>query len=54
MLYGYFYYIYAAERRGDRDYEKYRNIALDDNLDSTPLETTSPWEKKEKKEIKHV
>ena len=49
MLYGYVYHLYSSEKKGTRDYEKYANIALDDELDSTPLETTSPWEKKKNK-----
>ena len=49
LLYGYVYHLYSSEKKGTRDYEKYANIALDDELDSTPLETTSPWEKKKNK-----
>jgi cytochrome c oxidase cbb3-type subunit 4 len=55
MLYGYIYHLYSSERKGTRDYEKYANIALDDKIDSTPIETTSPWDKKKNKgEKKHV
>ncbi len=55
MLYGYIYHLYSSEKKGTRDYEKYSNIALDDNVDSTPLETTSPWDKKKNKgETEHV
>ncbi len=55
MLYGYIYHLYSSEKKGTRDYEKYANIALDDELDSTPIETTSAWEKKKNKgEKKHV
>ena len=55
LLYGYIYHLYSSEKKGTRNYEKYANIALDDELDSTPLETTSPWDKKENKgERKHV
>jgi cytochrome c oxidase cbb3-type subunit 4 len=49
LLYGYIYHLYSSEKKGTRDYEKYANIALDDELDSTPIETTSPWEKKKNK-----
>jgi cytochrome c oxidase cbb3-type subunit 4 len=45
MLYGYIYHLYKSEKKGIKDYEKYANIALDDELDSTPLETSSPWDK---------
>jgi len=48
LFYGYIYHLYSSEKKGTRNYEKYANIALDDELDSTPLETTSPWDKKEK------
>ncbi len=48
LLYGYVYHLYSSEKKGTRNYEKYANIALDDEIDSTPLETTSPWDKKEK------
>ncbi len=48
LLYGYIYHLYSSEKKGTRNYEKYANIALDDEIDSTPLETTSPWDKKEK------
>jgi cytochrome c oxidase cbb3-type subunit 4 len=48
LLYGYIYHLYSSEKKGIRNYEKYANIALDDELDSMPLETTSPWDKKEK------
>ncbi len=55
MMYGYIYHLYSSEKKGTRDYEKYANIALDDELDSKPLETTSPWDKKKNKgEKKHV
>ena len=48
VFYSYIYYIYSNEKKGIKNYEQYSNIALDDELDSTPLETKSPWEKKEK------
>ena len=55
MLYGYIYHLYSSEKKGTRNYEKYANIALDDEITSTPLETTSPWDKKKNKgEKKHV
>jgi len=55
MLYGYIYHLYSSEKKGTRNYEKYANIALDDEVTSTPLETTSPWDKKKNKgEKKHV
>ena len=38
MLYWYIVYLYRSEKKGERDYEKYGNIALDDEITSTPVE----------------
>jgi len=38
MLYGYIVHLYRSEKKGERDYEKYGNIALDDEITSTPVE----------------
>ncbi|KEA45650.1 cytochrome C oxidase subunit III [Campylobacter mucosalis] len=38
VLYGYCYHLYRSERTGRRDYEKYSNLAIQDDLDSTILE----------------
>ena len=38
VLYGYIVYLYRSEKKGEKDYEKYGNIALDDEVDSTPIE----------------
>jgi cytochrome c oxidase cbb3-type subunit 4 len=38
MLYGYIIYLYRSEKKGERDYEKYGNIAIDDEIDSPPVE----------------
>jgi len=38
MLYGYIIHLYRSEKKGERDYEKYGNIALDDNITSAPIE----------------
>ena len=51
LLYSYIYYLYSSEKKGEKDYEKFAKIALDDNVDSTPTQSTSAWEtKKEDKE----
>ena len=34
MLYGYIIHLYRSEKKGERDYEKYGNIALDDEVTS--------------------
>jgi len=38
MLYGYIIHLYRSEKKGERDYEKYGKIALDDEITSTPVE----------------
>lgn len=38
MLYGYIIHLYKSEKKGERDYEKYGNIALDDEITSAPVE----------------
>lgn len=47
LLYGYIWHLYKSERTGRRDYEKYGNIALDDEITSEPLEK---YEKNKNKE----
>jgi cytochrome c oxidase cbb3-type subunit 4 len=42
MLYGYIVYLYRSEKKGEKDYEKLGNIALDDEIDSTPINTSDP------------
>ena len=37
MLYGYIIHLYRSEKKGESDYEKFGNIALDDNIDSKPI-----------------
>jgi cytochrome c oxidase cbb3-type subunit 4 len=38
ILYSYIFHLYRAERKGTRDYEKYGNLALDDEVSTKPLE----------------
>jgi len=38
VLYGYIYHLYSSQKKGIRDYEKYGNMALDDDITSTPVE----------------
>jgi len=51
MLYGYIIHLYRSEKKGERDYEKYGNIALDDEVTSIPVED-KPASKREYKEDK--
>jgi len=41
ILYGYIYHLYNSEKKGEENYEKYSNIALDDDIDSTPIKDSS-------------
>ncbi len=38
LFYSYAYSIYKRDKTGERDFEKYSNLVLDDSLDSAPLE----------------
>jgi cytochrome c oxidase cbb3-type subunit 4 len=38
VLYAYILHLYRAEKKGTRDYEKYGRLAIDDELDSSPVE----------------
>ena len=38
MLYWYIVHLYRSEKKGERDFEKYGNIALDDEVTSDPVE----------------
>ena len=38
LLYSYIIYLYRSEKKGEKDFEKYGSLALDDELDSKPLE----------------
>ncbi|MDQ1326090.1 MAG: cytochrome c oxidase cbb3-type subunit [Campylobacterota bacterium] len=50
ILYSYIIYLYRSEKKGEKDYEKYGNIALDDEIDSPPIER-NPKNQSEKKEL---
>jgi len=50
VLYSYVVYLYKSEKSGEKDYEKYGKLALDDSIDSKPLEKNRSRTKYEKKE----
>lgn len=52
MLYWYIVHLYRSEKKGERDYEKYGNIALDDEVTSTPVEDKPASEREYKEENK--
>lgn len=41
LLYGYIYHLYSSERKGTRNFEKYANMALDDEVTDKPVEEVS-------------
>ncbi|WP_345979768.1 cytochrome c oxidase, cbb3-type, CcoQ subunit [Sulfurimonas sp. HSL3-2] len=45
ILYSYIYHLYSSEKKGTKDFEKYGNIALNDEIDDTPVEPISKDEK---------
>jgi len=38
MFYAYAFSIYKRQRSGERDFEKYSDLVLNDSLDAAPLE----------------
>jgi cytochrome c oxidase cbb3-type subunit 4 len=38
VFYSYAYSIYKRDKKGERDFEKYSNLVLDDSIKSEPLE----------------
>lgn len=38
VLYGYWIHLYRSEKKGERDYEQYAKLALDDELDNKVVE----------------
>ncbi len=49
LFYYYIIYLYRSEKKGEKDYEKYGNLALDDELDSKILDK-NPKNENDKKE----
>lgn len=47
VFYSYAYSIYKRQRKGEKDFEKYSKLVLDDSIESNPLE-----ERNEKKSDK--
>jgi len=39
IFYGWVYSIYKRDKKGEKDYEKYSNLVLDDSFDSDLLES---------------
>jgi len=52
MLYGYIIYLYRSEKKGEKDYEKLGNIAIDDEIDSPPVNTSDSVSSEKKEQNK--
>ncbi len=52
ILYWYIVYLYRSEKKGEKDYEKLGNIALDDEIDSKPIDTSSVTSREKKEQDK--
>jgi cytochrome c oxidase cbb3-type subunit 4 len=46
VLYSYIYHLYRSEKKGTRNYEKYGDIALNDEITDKPVESVSKNETK--------
>lgn len=46
VLYAYIYHLYSSEKKGKRNYEKYADMALNDEITDQPVETVSKGEEK--------
>ncbi|MBL0687498.1 MAG: cytochrome c oxidase, cbb3-type, CcoQ subunit [Sulfurospirillum sp.] len=49
IFYAYVYYLYTSKKSGRKDYEKYANMALNDNLNDTPVEKIEPLQEEKQK-----
>ena len=47
VFYSYAYSIYKRDKKGERDFESYSNLVLDDSLSSIPLEDNRENKKQE-------
>jgi len=50
VLYWYIVYLYRSEKKGERDFEKYGRIALDDSIGTPPVEDKVASEREYTKE----
>ncbi len=50
ILYSYIVYLYRSEKKGERNYEKYGKLAIDDEIDSPILEKNPKVKDEDKKE----
>ncbi|MGE4455339.1 MAG: cytochrome c oxidase, cbb3-type, CcoQ subunit [Arcobacteraceae bacterium] len=50
VFYSYAYSIYRRDKKGERDFEKYSKLVLDDSIESKPLESRKENSEKKDKE----
>ncbi len=46
VLYAYIYHLYSSEKKGKRNFEKYADLALNDEITDHPVEKHSKGEEK--------
>ena len=51
VLYGYIYHLYTAKKKIGKDYEKYGDIALNDNITDKPVEEVERENSASNKEV---
>ena len=52
ILYSYWFHLKRSEKVGKKDYEKYSNLALNDNLQDDVLESLSSSDKDDNRSVK--
>ncbi len=50
IFYSYIYSLYKRQKTGERDFEKYSKLVLDDSIDSHPLEQREDKKKTKEEE----
>jgi cytochrome c oxidase cbb3-type subunit 4 len=51
IFWSYVYSIYKRQKTGERDFEKYSKLVLDDSIDSKPLENRKDKEEDTKEKV---
>jgi cytochrome c oxidase cbb3-type subunit 4 len=51
IFWSYVYSIYKRQKTGERDFEKYSKLVLDDSIDSKPLENRKDKEEDKKEKV---
>ena len=51
LFYSWVYSLYKRDKTGEKDYEKYSNLVLDDSFDSVPIEPKNKNKKNKEKTV---